>query len=681
MIAPPRSAVPLLLSLLALTTSAHGANPLNHLCGTNGNFTANGTYGDNLKALLTSVVAAAAADYGFYNLSAGGGSADAVNAIALCRGDVGAADCRSCLNDSAPEITRRCPVQKEAIIWYDNCMLRYSNRSIFRTTDDSPSLYMWNRNNVTNNVDQFNQVLRNLIDSLRERAASGNSTRKFAVGNATTPNFLSLFGLVQCTPDLSQPQCDNCLVGAIGEIPWFSYQKQGGRVIFPSCSIRFEVYPFFYPFAYELPPSPPQSPVSPPPFPMNNTSTKGKDTYFGRIALIITIPAVGLSLLVAGILCICLRSRRLKKNFKNNEQLPIFYFVPVPIDEISNAESLQFDLNIIREATNDFSDSNKLGQGGFGEVYKGILANGQVVAVKRPSVDLGQGNQEFKNEVLLVARLQHRNLVRLLGFCLEGRERLLIYEFVPNSSLDHFIYDPVRRSQLGWQRRRKIIGGIARGLLYLHEDSQLRIIHRDLKASNILLDTEMNPKISDFGTARLFAVDQTQDATSRVVGTYGYMAPEYAMHGLFSVKSDVFSFGVLLLEIISGQKSSRFCNGNTTEGLLSYAYRSWREGTPSDLIDPNLADGSMTEMLRCVHVGLLCVQEIEADRPTMGAVVLMLSSYSTTLPLPSRPAFILPSIPEFDTAPQVMVTHSNRSKDRKIQESVNEASVTELYPR
>ncbi|KAK3433347.1 hypothetical protein EUGRSUZ_D00838 [Eucalyptus grandis] len=309
----------------------------------------------------------------------------------------------------------------------------------------------------------------------------------------------------------------------------------------------------------------------------------------------------------------------------DNKQLWIFHFVAVPVDEITNAESLQLDLNTIREATNDFSDANKLGQGGFGVVYKGTLANGQVIAVKRLSVDLGQGDREFKNEVLLVARLQHRNL--------------------------------------------------------LHEDSQLRIIHRDLKASNILLDAEMNPKISDFGTARLFALDQTQDATSRVVGTYGYMAPEYAMHGLFSVKSDVFSFGVLLLEIISGQKSSRFCNGDTTEDLLSYAWRSWREGNPSDLIDPNLADGSRIEILRCTHVGLLCVQEIEADRPTMGAVVLMLSSYSTTLPLPSRPAFILPSIPESNTASRVMVTHLNRSENRKIQESVNEASITELYPR
>ncbi|KAF8029969.1 hypothetical protein BT93_E2402 [Corymbia citriodora subsp. variegata] len=675
MIDPPRSAVLLLLLLLALAaapTPAHGSELLYHFCGTTGNFTANGTYGANLNTLLTSVIAAANAtdvDYGFYNLSAGGSPDETVNAIALCRGDVGVADCWSCLNDSAPEIARRCPGQKEAIIAYDYCMLRYSNRSIFGARDTSRAFYRWNNKIVTNNVDQFNQVLRNLTDGLGHRAASGNSTRKFAVGNTTAPNFQTLFGLVQCTPDLSQQDCNSCLVEAISRIPECCNQKEGGRVIFPSCNIRFAVYPFFYASAYESPPSPPQSPVSPL-SPTNNTSTKGKDTNSGRIALIITIPAVGLALLIAGILCICLRSRRMKKNFE-----------AVPIDEIKNAESLQYDLNTIRAATNDFSDTNKLGQGGFGTVYKGTLANGQVIAVKRLSADSRQGDQEFKNEVLLVARLQHRNLIRLLGFCLEGRERLLIYEIVPNSSLDHFIFDPVRRRQLDWERRQKIIGGIARGLLYLHEDSRLRIIHRDLKASNILLDAEMNPKISDFGTARLFVVDQTQDATSRVVGTYGYMAPEYVMHGLFSVKSDIFSFGVLLLEIISGQKISRFCNGDTTEDLLGYAWRSWREGTPSNLIDPSLANGCRTEMSRCIQVGLLCVQEVEADRPNMGAVVLMLSSHSTTLPLPSRPAFILPSIPQSNTASRATVTHSNTCEDGQTQESVNEASITKPYPR
>ncbi|KAK3433348.1 hypothetical protein EUGRSUZ_D00835 [Eucalyptus grandis] len=274
MIAPPRSAVLLLLlSLLALATSAHGADPLSAYCGSNGNFTANSTYGANLNTLLASV--AAADGRGFYNLSTGG-SPDAVNAIALCRGDVGAADCRSCLNDSAAEIARQCPVQKEAIIWYDNCMLRYSNRSIFGVVEVSPYLYMWNVNNVTNNVDQFNQDLRNLTDDLRDRAASGNSTRKFAVGNATAPKFKTLFGLMQCTPDLSQLQCEDCLTRAVGDIPRCCDQKEGGRVIYPSCNIRFEVYPFFDSSAYESPESPPLAPqVSPPPPPTNNTSTKG----------------------------------------------------------------------------------------------------------------------------------------------------------------------------------------------------------------------------------------------------------------------------------------------------------------------------------------------------------------------------------------------------------------------
>ncbi|KAI6704325.1 hypothetical protein NL676_007287 [Syzygium grande] len=190
----------------------------------------------------------------------------------------------------------------------------------------------------------------------------------------------------------------------------------------------------------------------------------------------------------------------------------IFLFLGEVVDEISTAESLQFDFGTIREATDNFSNSKKLGEGGFGAVYMEI-------AVKRLSQNSSQGELEFKNEVMLLARLQHRNLVRLLGFCLEGVEKLLIYEFMPNSSLDQFIFDPMKRANLNWDGRHKIIMGVARGMLYLHEDSRLRIIHRDLKASNILLDSDMNPKISDFGMARLFELDQTRAETNRIVGT------------------------------------------------------------------------------------------------------------------------------------------------------------------
>ncbi|CAL9775807.1 unnamed protein product [Musa acuminata subsp. burmannicoides] len=209
-------------------------------------------------------------------------------------------------------------------------------------------------------------------------------------------------------------------------------------------------------------------------------------------------------------------------------------------------------------ATNNFSDSNKLGQGGFGIVYKGNLPGGKEIAVKRLLRGSRQGLSEFKNEVILIAKLQHRNLVKLLAYCIHGEEKLLVYEYMPNKSLDFFLFDPTQKAKLDWGKRFNIIKGIARALLYLHQDSRLRIIHRDLKTSNILLDAEMNPKISDFGMARIFRGNQDEANTNRVVGTYGYMSPEYAMEGLFSVKSDVYSYGVLLLEIVSGFRTAAF---------------------------------------------------------------------------------------------------------------------------
>ncbi|XP_059436764.1 cysteine-rich receptor-like protein kinase 10 [Corylus avellana] len=343
------------------------------------------------------------------------------------------------------------------------------------------------------------------------------------------------------------------------------------------------------------------------------------------------------------------------------------------VDEITSVESLQFNFGTIRAATNNFSDANKIGKGGFGVVYRGRLSNGQEIAVKRLSKNSGQGDLEFKNEVLLVAKLQHRNLVKLLGFCLEGNERLLIYEFVPNTSLDHYIFDPMKRADLDWGRRYKIIGGIARGLLYLHEDSRLRIIHRDLKTGNILLDAKMNPKISDFGMARLFVLDQTEGSTNRIVGTYGYMAPEYAMFGQFSIKSDVFSFGIIILEIVSGQKITSFRNTQNMEYLLSYAWRNWREGTASNLIDPILMKGgSKPEIMRCIHIGLLCVQQNVDDRPDMASAVLMLNSDSVALRLPTEPASFMQSNVQSATPLQQDVNFTGTSY---------EASITELSPR
>ncbi|GAB4826750.1 hypothetical protein Ancab_033632, partial [Ancistrocladus abbreviatus] len=281
-----------------------------------------------------------------------------------------------------------------------------------------------------------------------------------------------------------------------------------------------------------------------------------------------------------------------------------------------------------------------LGEGGFGTVYKGRLESGQDVAVKRLSRNSGQGIEEFKTEILLVAKLQHRNLVKLLGFCLKTEEKILVYEFMCNSSLDRLLFDPIKRAPVRWETRLKIIAGIAKGLLYLHEDSRLKIVHRDLKLSNILLDEAMNPKISDFGLAKLFGVDQTQDDTKRIVGTYGYMAPEYAMTGHFSVKSDVYSFGVIVLEIVSGQRNRAYNRLQPQEALLHRAWRLWREGSAIELVDSTLGNKfSSEEMIKCIHIGLLCIQEIPAARPKMASIVASLNGESISLPSPTPPHY------------------------------------------
>ncbi|CAN6175655.1 unnamed protein product [Urochloa humidicola] len=309
------------------------------------------------------------------------------------------------------------------------------------------------------------------------------------------------------------------------------------------------------------------------------------------------------------------------------------------IEDASSEFSL-YDFSQIVDATNNFSPKSKLGEGGFGPVYKGVFPDGQELAIKRLSTRSRQGLTEFKNEIQVIAKLQHRNLVRLLGCCIHEEEKMLIYEYLTNKSLDHFIFDPIRRESLKWKRRSKIVEGIAQGLLYLHNHSRLRIIHRDLKASNILLDSELNPKISDFGMARIFPSGATQATASRLVGTFGYMAPEYASDGLLSIKSDVFSFGVLLLEIISGKRSSGSQYDGEFYNLLEYAWQLWEGRRWNEFIDQSFGDEyEPEELMKYLAVALMCVQEKTIDRPTMRDVVAILSSDGITLPEPKQPAY------------------------------------------
>ncbi|XP_038678982.1 putative receptor-like protein kinase At4g00960 isoform X2 [Tripterygium wilfordii] len=638
-------------------------------CGYTGNFTSNSTYANNRYQILSSLAPNVSANGGFFNNSIGQ-EPYKVYALGLCRGDAAPEYCFDCISSTSQQLMAECPNQKEATLWAlkGQCLVRYANRSFFGILELDPMDYgdIINSSNIT----EFDQKWDDLMARVIDRASSGSSRIKYATEEVRLTQFQDIHALMQCTPDLSQSDCRSCLRENVVSFKSYCHGKHGCSVQRPNCYLRSDLSPFYN--ASASPPAPPPPSLSPPPSPSSNsppgttnTTNANNDDDGGGIEpgtiAAIVVPTVTFIAFLA-LTCIFLIQRR-KKRYQEVE------------NEVESVKSLQFDLATIRNATDNFSDANKLGQGGFGAVYKGTLPDGQYVAVKRLSRHSSQGEVEFKNEVLLMTKLQHRNLVKLLGFCLAGNERLLIYEFVPNSSLDHFLFDPTKRALLNWQIRYRIFGGIARGLLYLHEDSRLRIIHRDLKAGNIMLDEEMSPKISDFGMAKLFEVDQTQDATSRVVGTYGYMAPEYVRHGRFSVKSDVYSFGVLVLEIISGQKINRFRYREEAEDLLTFAWKNWNGGTVSNLIDPTLRVGSRSEMVRCIHIGLLCVQENEASRPTMASVVLMFSSSSVSLSAPLRPAFFSGTFVDSEASA------STTTADQSVKFTTNEASITDLVPR
>ncbi|OVA10440.1 Protein kinase domain [Macleaya cordata] len=539
---------------------AQDRNP--HYSCSDATYIVGGQYEINLKNfLLPSLISNVnLLNHGFFNTSAGD-DPYAVYGLVQCRPDVSMAECVSCMNTSSVELPQFCNRSVEAYLVLDRCLLRYSNLRFFSQLDNVGigSVFI---KNVSNDAVAFNRQVVDLLQNLTSIALlkpSKYQTGKIAIKfNSNDSSSTTIYGMVECTQDLSSTDCSTCLESLINKIPSCCSGNIGAWVLRPSCQLRYEPTLFYGSLSPLWPPPPPPSPSATDPPPPSNARGSSKGSSPNTIVAIVVPTTTGalLLLFLAVYVSFLMRKRRKTTKFDG--------------DEIESADSLQFDFVTIRNATKNFSDANKLGEGGFGGVYKGKLLDGQEIAVKRLSKNSGQGSQEFKNEVVLLHKLQHRNLVRLLGFCLEGEEKILIYEYLPNRSLDNYLFDPTRKAHLDWVKRYRIIGGIARGLLYLHEDSRLKIIHRDLKAGNILLDEEMNPKIADFGTAKLFGDDQTRGNTSRIAGTFGYMAPEYAVHGQFSVKSDVFSFGVLLLEIISGQRINSFHQSAPPQNLLSY---------------------------------------------------------------------------------------------------------------
>ncbi|KAK9706550.1 hypothetical protein RND81_07G134400 [Saponaria officinalis] len=513
----------ILLSLFAqlLFVSITKCDDLLHTCiDTYGSYTNPSPYKSNLDTLLSTLNSENKTTYGFYNASVG----DTIYGVALCTGDTTIQECQVCLDNITKSLPPLCATQNEAIGWYDDCMLHYSSRDIRGLDEVDHVLYVNDSTTLVSNglTEQFNNALGILLSRLQNEAASGNLNRKFATGDANYANFNKIYAMAQCTPDTSFESCYNCLGTYIAMFPNCCNNSKGASANGPTCRISYSSQLF-----YRLSAS------------SSKVAGTDKDAayYFLRVGLPIFV-----TMLIVIAIIACLK----RKKSKNTALLvrPASTSSPVhpqpqpqqsfdtsrPTTEIkevpkmtNRSDPLQFDLETLKLATDNFDDAKTLGRGGFGAVYKGLLPNGQQIAVKRLASGSTQGDTEFGNEVRHLADVQHPNLVTLLGFCTENGEKLLVYEFVLNLSLEKFLHGSNEsRPKLKWKTRFEIIMGIGEGVSYLHRDNyhfKNGIIHRDLKPQNILLDGDMKPKIADFGMARLVQLNQTSVFASKIVGT------------------------------------------------------------------------------------------------------------------------------------------------------------------
>ncbi|XP_059068948.1 cysteine-rich receptor-like protein kinase 2 [Cryptomeria japonica] len=497
---------------------------------------------------------------------------DSVYVLAQCRKDKSSADCISCIKVAENQIHNCSGVSATA--YYDGCYLRYENFNFYDLRYyryNSYDLY----NHVTpqelcGNVDAANSDLisatgGSLISDLC--TATPRLKYYFAAGTRQGPSNTTIYGLAFCLRSLQEDSCKSCLNIAQRNINK-CFPHSEGRAIDAGCYLRYSSEPFF----------PSNATVDLAPF-----LPTGKSASSPRSIILCVVGGV---FLLGLLTCLLVFRKQIMRPSQKKADIEGATDLRGPED---------FEFKILKKATNNFDQANKLGQGGFGEVFKGTLKNGKVVAVKK--LTLGHSTRaisEFESEVRLISNVHHRNLVRLLGCCRQGQERLLIYEYMPNSSLDRILFGKKRRL-LSWKERFNIILGTGRGLAYLHEEFHVCILHRDIKSSNILLDHNFQAEIADFELARLLPNDKSHVST-RVAGTLGYTAPEYASHGQLTEKADTYSFGVVVLEIVLEVVE----NEKEMEGY------------------------NEEEVLRVINLALLCIQDSARRRPSMSEVVTTL---------------------------------------------------------
>ncbi|XP_051215524.1 cysteine-rich receptor-like protein kinase 6 [Lolium perenne] len=633
----------------------------------------NSTFQANLNLVAAALPGNASSMPTGFATATAGTSPNRAYAMALCRGDVNASTCDACVAAAftAAGANGNCPNNTGVTMYEDACVVRFSSvqfLDFLRADQWQPGELAFLITPAFGNVTTvpgawFSAAATAILTAVADHAVANSTFRKyFATGEMDFQP--KIYAIAQCVPDMTPSQCQSCLGTLVIQSTGLLVNTKPRWIMsfVAWCNLRYSVQPLYEGrsmLQLEAPPPPAVVPPSAAP----DSGGAGKKTKAVGIAAGIGCSVV-LILVCVFAFVVCKRRAKATKDGH-----------PPALQKIAGAQCTIFDLPTLQEATENFSEKNKLGEGGFGIVYKGILPDGQEIAVKKLLERTGHGLKELHNEVLLLAELQHKNLVRLHGYCSHRDDTLLVYEYIKNGSLDNFLFESREESALNWEQQYNIILGIAKGILYLHEDSSLRIIHRDLKPNNILLADDMDPKIADFGLARLLGEGHTHTKTARAAGTLGYMAPE-AMHGRMSPKIDIYSFGVLVLEIVTRRKNSSSGDRDAVN-LLTDVWNCWTKGSISEMIDQSLDEYARSQALRCIHIGLMCLQPDPDDRPLILSVIFMLTRDNMEIQAPAQPAFffrresLLASLSSYDQSDIIL--------DDNV--SVNGVTITDLYPR
>ncbi|XP_019163412.1 PREDICTED: cysteine-rich receptor-like protein kinase 2 [Ipomoea nil] len=553
---------------------------------------------------------------------------DAVYGLAQCYGYLSLHDCVLCYAE-ARTVLPQCFPFNGGRLYLDGCFMRVENYPFFKEALGPEDTHVCG-NSTRHSV--FGETVRRAVVQAVSNASNNTDYAKVELP-VSGRNNETVYVVANCWKIMDN--CGECLGNASRSLlqclPWSE-----GRALYTGCFMRYSDTNFLDSTNGGL--NGTNGGLSRGRTIDLHSTNGGLNTTNGGLSrgkVIIIVVAVVCSVIVWIVIGLYIKLKRMEKRKGSNGAQKLAMLL--------RDSSLNFKYSILEKATGSFDEANKLGQGGFGSVYKGVLPDGREVAVKKLLFNTTKRAQDFYNEVNIISSIEHKNLVKLLGCSFSGPESLLVYELLPNKSLDQFIFDPEKGKILNWNKRFNIITGIAEGLIYLHENSRKRIIHRDIKASNILLDSKLHAKIADFGLARSFQADKSHISTA-IAGTLGYMAPEYVARGQLTEKADVYSFGVLLLEIVAGRQNNKCTTPEYSANLVNIVWVHFQQGTVEELFDPNLmlhncGNSVRSEASRVVHVGLLCTQEIPSRRPYMSKALEMLMKKDEHLPTPTKPAF------------------------------------------